>query len=720
MIYKNLAYGIVATAPSPDTSGTSLVLGSGEGANFPDTSADGPFYITVFPNNTDPTPANAEICLVTSRSTDTLTIVRTEKGTSARAITIGDRVIQGIYAEDVGVTSLTYAELVTLIGDSGLVAGGKYLITDFATTHFIVDGDGNQDTGSIITGDTEPLLVTATGSNTIDKEAKSALYPQDIIHYDWNPDNWADDLSFGDTSYNQEQIESLTLTGAAGTANITLAGGLTKLATFNTDLTTTASDFVTAFANDYLSKNIFLTSSGSDLIFTARVAGVPFIPPAISNVTGDLAGSVLNGNPNVAVMVTGFKGVIYFRHDTILDNYMGYDFRNVKFRRWETDVPAWAGTPTSYSKGDYVTYSGFIYKSLVNLNENNTPADGSSFWVQLLDLSLTPYWNASGSSWKGITSGAGFVDVKTFAEGIATATYERCCRSNHFIGFKDDNYDYEAIATILMNNVFFLQDNDYYQVYSNEFGAECNYNTIGNNFNYNTIGNNFNYNTIGNSFNYNTIGNSFNYNTIGNSFNYNTIGNNFYYNTIGNSFNYNTIGNYFNSNTIGNSFYSNTIGNYFNSNTIGNSFYYNTIGNSFNYNTIGNSFNYNTIGNNFYYNTIGNYFNSNTIGNYFNSNTIGNSFNYNTIGNYFNYNTIGNYFNYNTIGNYFYSNTIGNYFQQNDVKDNLNYGYVAIDFTSAIYVYTTYNKTLFLDSAGVQKLSYIDGSGVLTVVAANA
>ena len=35
---KNFAYGKVATAPSPATSGTSLVLEIGQGARFPNTT----------------------------------------------------------------------------------------------------------------------------------------------------------------------------------------------------------------------------------------------------------------------------------------------------------------------------------------------------------------------------------------------------------------------------------------------------------------------------------------------------------------------------------------------------------------------------------------------------------------------------------------------------------------------------------------------------------
>ena len=133
-------------------------------------------------------------------------------------------------------------------------------------------------------------------------------------------------------------------------------------------------------------------------------------------------------------------------------------------------------------------------------------------------------------------------------------------------------------------------------------------------------------------------------------------------------------------------------GDYFYANTIGNNFYSNTIGNYFYYNTIGDVFNYNTIGNNFNSNTIGNDFNSNTIGNEFNNNTIGNVFNYNIIGNNFQYNTIGNVFSYNG----------------------------GLDFTSAFYVYQSYQKKLFTDKNNNQLLSYIDEFGVENIVIASS
>jgi hypothetical protein len=86
--HKNLAYSAVATAPSPATSGTSLVVTAGQGTLLPTP----PFNATVCANGAIPITTNAEIVRVTNISTDTLTITRAQEGTTARAIIVGDQI----------------------------------------------------------------------------------------------------------------------------------------------------------------------------------------------------------------------------------------------------------------------------------------------------------------------------------------------------------------------------------------------------------------------------------------------------------------------------------------------------------------------------------------------------------------------------------------------------------------------------------------------------
>lgn len=102
-----------------------------------------------------------------------------------------------------------------------------------------------------------------------------------------------------------KQKDEVTLTGTSGTAEITLAGGLTKTVTFATggtlDLSQTALDFVTSFAADYLAEGIVIIADAAKIVFEASNYGIPFTSPAIANLTGDLSGTVANVVTNVVV-----------------------------------------------------------------------------------------------------------------------------------------------------------------------------------------------------------------------------------------------------------------------------------------------------------------------------------------------------------------------------------------------------------------------------------
>jgi len=91
---KNFAYSLVATAPSPATSGTSLVVTAGQGSYFPAT----PFDATIWPSGVQPTNTNAEIVRVTNVSTDTFTITRAQYGTTAQSIAVGYQIAQTVDA----------------------------------------------------------------------------------------------------------------------------------------------------------------------------------------------------------------------------------------------------------------------------------------------------------------------------------------------------------------------------------------------------------------------------------------------------------------------------------------------------------------------------------------------------------------------------------------------------------------------------------------------
>lgn len=94
----NFSYSTVATAPSPATSGTSLVVQAGDGAKFPPV----PFNVVVWATGANPLTTNSEIVRVTAISTDTLTITRQAEGSANRSIVVGDQIGPTITAQFLG------------------------------------------------------------------------------------------------------------------------------------------------------------------------------------------------------------------------------------------------------------------------------------------------------------------------------------------------------------------------------------------------------------------------------------------------------------------------------------------------------------------------------------------------------------------------------------------------------------------------------------------
>ena len=117
---KNFAYSLVATAPSPATSGTSLVVTAGQGALFP----AAPFDATIWPAGAQPLSTNAEIVRVTAVTTDTFTITRAQYGTTAQTITAGYQIAQTVDAN-------LLSQLAPL---SGATFTGEVVAPDFNAT----------------------------------------------------------------------------------------------------------------------------------------------------------------------------------------------------------------------------------------------------------------------------------------------------------------------------------------------------------------------------------------------------------------------------------------------------------------------------------------------------------------------------------------------------------------------------------------------------------
>lgn len=121
---------------------------------------------------------------------------------------------------------------------------------------------------------------------------KTGALPTGYMHY-LRSDSSVTRTDISDAS--SKQVETITLTGTSGTANITGTGGLTKVVTFTTSLGVTAATFYINNVAAYSAQGIDLTAVGNTIVFTAQVAGVGFTAPTFTNTGGNIAGTVQHG-----------------------------------------------------------------------------------------------------------------------------------------------------------------------------------------------------------------------------------------------------------------------------------------------------------------------------------------------------------------------------------------------------------------------------------------
>jgi hypothetical protein len=132
-----------------NSSVTTIVLSAGEGARFPTLTASDYFYATLID-----TSNNLEIVKVTARSTDTMTVVRAQDNTTARAFSTNDRF-------ELRPTAALFNELSTAVAD-----GDKGDITVSST-------------GTVWTIDNQ-VVTAAKLANTLDLSAKTVTLPAGV------------------------------------------------------------------------------------------------------------------------------------------------------------------------------------------------------------------------------------------------------------------------------------------------------------------------------------------------------------------------------------------------------------------------------------------------------------------------------------------------------------------------------------------------------------
>ena len=133
MNIKDYATGVVATAPVPATSGTSLVLSSGQGARMPAV----PFKATIHPQSSMPDLDTAEKVLVTNINVDTLTIVRAQGETTAKSIENGWRLSNALFEEDLSPIGKLLNDRVITKEPTGFTSPADVIITYDSTTQTV-------------------------------------------------------------------------------------------------------------------------------------------------------------------------------------------------------------------------------------------------------------------------------------------------------------------------------------------------------------------------------------------------------------------------------------------------------------------------------------------------------------------------------------------------------------------------------------------------------
>ena len=430
-----------------------------------------------------------------------------------------------------GITDILYADLVVAIMTSALVVGGMYRITDFATTHYIVDGDGTQYTtgDGVIVGTVEPLIVTAIAVDKIHTEAKSELHPEDVIYYDWNPSNWLTNPSFASRHTIIPGWKGVIISRYDTAKEIQAPSDWRNCVTRRWNTNAPAWAIETTY-----SKGSIVSHENSGKVYKSVVD---------SNVGNEPSGQT-NSYWHVLLDLSSFT---YFNASPV----------------------SWNGVPSATTYDDFPLFQDLEYSKCV--------------YIKTCPEYLLPQ-----------STFIGTVSFVTIAEFFKNNTIHHDFSYNTVSDYFESNvigegFNNNTIASMFRNNItnsYFLNNTTQGEFYNNAIGDSFSNNVIGDYFSNNVIGDYFSANMIGYRFITNTIFYNFRFNTIAADFSNNTIGDEFNNNTTRGEFNNNAIGKNFENNVVGSQFTSNIIDEYFARNVVGYGFSRNTIGYGFLQNTV--------------------------------------------------------------------------------------------------------------------------------------
>ncbi|NCD05383.1 MAG: hypothetical protein EOL97_04625, partial [Spirochaetia bacterium] len=174
-----------------------------------------------------------------------------------------------------------------------------------------------------------------------------------------------------------------------------------------------------------------------------------------------------------------FKGMIYYRKDTIQNVSTHYDFRNIKFRRWAVDAVDFDNGVAYAPKSVCKASDGKIYKCINDTTGEGDPTVNTADWVLWLNITADAFvsWTADKTKFNigdinttnliinNVTAGVDYNDFYTFGD------YYKWVKDVEIGGI---NLDYQignfGSATILLSQKVFKTSDDLYTCYSIKFG----------------------------------------------------------------------------------------------------------------------------------------------------------------------------------------------------------------------------------------------------------
>ena len=605
---------------------------------------------------------------------------------------------------------IVYNELYALITSEGLIKGTIYRLLDYKSVNFIngsyvanssIPAQPNFDAQQIYTGPNEVLILKAMSTYELEPQCFSETYQGDIIQYRayTNKIGLPFYIKNGNTLPDSSIVSGFDLQWDGVNVYFNMPTGYPALfgqifsienCIFNSGETvynqigyfSPLTPVISIPQGDISNPNIPMSR------ISVRDSGtkIVLLDLTFSDYTNYVIGSL---NLYTIYEVGNAYGLITQRNDTFNSIITPFDFRNIKYRRFQVDLTTinsslglgYWGTP-NYLRAPY-QQEGNPYQDFYVFGNNGSEANNISWTIE----SNQYYWN-------------GNVDNNVFLGSCSEVTLSNYTYDNTFDSAISSVFEFSCI-----NNITF-------DIQQCRLGMDFSNNLIGSKFSDNQIGNSFNGNNILLGFAGNNIGYDFYYNDIANEFVHNIIGNSFASNSTLGSFQQNKIGDSFQNNyNIGTKFVNNQIGDLFQNNDIAENFTDNYIGKMFNYNSsigahfqnnqildnftnnssIGDNFQYNQILDSFTNNQVGSDFQQNNIGFNCHDNAFGNSCIYNILGNGFANNVLSDDFSVNRVGVNFEGNTtfgsftdnnIGNYFQANICDDGFEGNSILENFSS--------------------------------------